>query len=291
MAKKKPAKINNDCQIFYGDCRKVLPLRVVPGSVALVCADPPYNLGQDYDAYDDKKTREEYMRFTVQWLAAAKEALHKHGALWLAIGTHFVSEVDVLAKSMGFHKRAQVVWYYTFGQNSSGNFTRSHTYWLYYTKSKSKYTFNVDDPAVRVPSARQLIYNDKRANPKGRLPDDTWILRPQDAPDAFQPAHDVWTFSRICGTFKAKLKVSPNQMPVAMIDRIVRLCSNERDLVVDPFSGTGTTAEACARINRRFVGCDVSEACVKVGNERLAATYADMERKKRLDGEQGKLFK
>jgi hypothetical protein len=62
-------------------------------------------------------------------------------------------------------------------------FSRSHTHLFYFVKDPQRFTFNADDPAVRVPSARQLVYADARANPKGWLPDNTWILRPQDLPE------------------------------------------------------------------------------------------------------------
>ncbi len=81
--------------------------------------------------------------------------------------------------------RSWVVWYYTFGVNCKANFSRSHTHLFYMVKDPKSFTFNADSPALRVPSARQLVYGDRRANPKGRLPDNTWILRPQDVPEAF----------------------------------------------------------------------------------------------------------
>ena len=62
--------------------------------------------------------------------------------------------------------------------------------------------------------------------PKGRLPDDTWILRPQDVPDGFAPESDTWYFPRVCGTFKERAGWHGCQMPEQLFGRIIRSCSN-----------------------------------------------------------------
>ena len=74
-----------------------------------------------------------------------------------------------------------MIWYYTFGVNCERKFTRSHTHLLYFVKDRQDFTFRDEDLDNRIPSARELVYDDKRANPKGRLPDDTWIIRPAGA--------------------------------------------------------------------------------------------------------------
>ena len=84
-------------------------------------------------------------------------------------------------------------------------------------KDDNNFTFNAEDPQVRVPSARALVYADKRANPNGRLPDDTWILRPQDLPHGFQPMDDTWYFARVAGTFKERQGFHGCQMPEQLL--------------------------------------------------------------------------
>ncbi|MDT0616795.1 site-specific DNA-methyltransferase, partial [Streptomyces lancefieldiae] len=120
-----------------------------------------------------------------------------------------------------------------------------------------RFTFNAD--AVRVPSARQLVYNDGRAVAAGRLPDDTWILRPQDVPDAFQPDEDTWYFRRVCGTFKERAGWHGCQMPEQLLGRIIRVSSNEGDVVLDPFAGSGTTLVAAKKLGRRWLGFELSK--------------------------------
>src|SRR5262249_51559259 len=134
----------------------------------------------------------------------------------------------------GFHCRSWVVWYYTFGVNCKYKFSRSHAHLFHFVKDAKAFTFNHE--AIRVPSARQLVYADGRANPTGRLPDDTWILRPQDLPGSFTAEEDTWYFPRVAGTFKERAGFHGCQMPEQLLGRIIRVCSNTGELVFDPFS-------------------------------------------------------
>lgn len=251
--------------VTHGDC--VAGMSQVPdGVVDLAFSDPPFNINEDYDEYDDNRRPDEYLAWSRTWLEEVYRVLKKDGTFWLAIGPKFVSELDVLAKQIGFRWRKHVVWYFTFGVNEAKNFTTSKTHLLYYTKHRARYTFH--DEAVRVPSARQVVYNDPRARPEGRLPDDTWILRPQDVVGGFDPADDVQYHSRIAGTFKQR-QGTPNQMPEQLLGRIIRACSSPGELVLDPFSGSGTTAAVAKKLGRRFLTFDLSPAYVAQGTLRI----------------------
>ncbi len=162
-----------------------------------------------------------------------------------------------------------MIWYYTFGVNCTHKFSRSHAHLFYFVKDPKNFTFRQDDPENRVPSARQLVYADARANPRGRLPDDTWILRPQDLSDCFTADEDTWYFPRVAGTFKERAGFHGCQMPEQLLARIIRTCSNEGDLVVDPFAGSATTLVVAKKLGRRYLGFDVSEDYVARGLERL----------------------
>src|SRR5262249_2971216 len=115
------------------------------------------------------------------------------------------------------------------------------------------------------------IYNDKRANPRGRLPDDTWVLRPQDLPDGFVSDEDTWSFSRVCGTFKEREGWHGCQMPEQLLGRIVRACSSPGDLVFDPFGGSGTTLAVAKKLKRHYLGCELSPEYAARIEKRLAA--------------------
>lgn len=275
MAKKKDNKpVAEDTllpayEIRCGDCTK-LARDIFVGTVPLIVADAPYNQGMDYADYDDNRLAAEYWEWTQLWLTQAAARLHPHGSLWLFYPDEWAAEVDIFCrKALKLHRRNWAQWIYTFGQAATRSFTRSHTHILYYTKHKTEFTFNAD--ALRVPSARQLVYADKRANPKGKLPNDVWaLLKPEIA--AAVPEHgDVWEVSRICGTYKERCPGVPNQIPIEIMERIITASSNPGDLVVDFFGGTFSTGAAAINLGRRFLGFELSSKSCEFGDKRLEA--------------------
>lgn len=265
--------------------------RLEPESIDLVFADPPFNIGYDYDVYDDDRTSREFLDFSKRWITGVHRALKPAGSFWLAIGDEYAAELKLIAQNeAGFHCRSWVIWYYTFGVNCVRGFSRSHTHLFHFVKDPNNFTFNRDNPAVRVASARQLVYADPRANTRGRLPDNTWILRPQDLHDeppapgvdnrAFSPDHDTWYFSRVAGTFNEREGFHGCQMPEQLLGRIIRISSNTGDLVLDPFGGSGTTLVVSKKLGRRWLGFELSKDYVKRIKKRLAKTNVGDE----LDG-------
>jgi DNA modification methylase len=243
------------------------------GSVDLVFADPPFNIGYQYDVYQDELESEKYLHWCRDWTAEVARVLKPDGTFWLAIGDEYAAELKVmLQQERGMACRSWVVWYYTFGVNCTQKFSRSHAHLFYMVKDPERFTFNA--AAVRVPSARQLVYGDKRANPKGRLPDDTWILRPQDLPEGFQPDEDTWYFPRVCGTFKERAGWHGCQMPEQLLGRIIRACSHEGELVLDPFAGSGTTLAVAKKLGRGYLGFELSEQYCEQIRNRLGAIRA-----------------
>jgi site-specific DNA-methyltransferase (adenine-specific) len=233
--------------------------RLAPGSVDLAFADPPFNIGYEYDVYDDRSKPEKYLDWVRRWGHQIHRVLKPAGTFWLAIGDEYAAELKLIFQNdLGFTCRSWVVWYYTFGVNCTKKFSRSHAHLFHFVRDSKNFKFNGADPAVRVPSARQLVYADSRADSKGRLPDDTWILRPQDLPTGFQPHEDTWYFSRVCGTFKERSGWHGCQMPEQLLGRIIRTCSDPGDLVLDPFGGSGTTLAVAKKLNRRWVGFELS---------------------------------
>jgi len=261
-------------RIYQGDCVEKLK-EVKKKSVDLVFADPPFNIGYEYDVYDDAKTAEEYISWCRKWMKGVYKALKPDGTFWLAIGDEFAAELKVEAQKLGFHCRSWVIWYYTFGVNCVNGFSRSHTHLFHFVKNKTKFTFNRLNPQIRIKSARQMVYADNRANPNGRLPDNTWIIRPQDAPLSFSPSHDTWFFARVAGTFKEREGFHGCQMPEQLLARIIRASSKPQDLVLDPFGGSGTTMCVAKKLARNWIGFELSEEYVDYINERLNRTEID----------------
>ncbi len=253
-------------RIVQGDCLRELR-RLSAGSVDLAFADPPFNIGYEYDEYDDRRSGQEYLAWSREWMTEVRRVLKPNGTFWLAIGDEYAAELKVLAvDKLGFTCRSWIIWYYTFGVHCKNKFTRSHTHLFYFVVDPNCFTFV--DSQIRVPSARQLVYGDRRANPRGRLPDDTWIirpaaeeswiLRPQDLPEGFSADSDTWYFPRVCGTFKERGGFHGCQMPEQLLGRIVLACSSEGDMVLDPFAGTGTSLAVAKKVGRRYFGIELS---------------------------------
>lgn len=237
-------------EIICGDCIEILG-KVEEPFADLIFADPPFNIGYKYDKYFDKVKSKNYIAWTKEWMKACKGVLKPDGSFYVAIGDDYAANVRLIADEIGLVMRNWIIWHYTFGQQTKNKFARSHTHIFYFVNDKDNFTFN--DHAVRVPSDRQLIYNDKRANPAGKMPDDVW-----------------GQYSRVCGTFKEREGWHPCQMPEGLLKMIIAASSNRGDCVLDPFSGSGTTAAASWQMGRDYVGIDVSEGYVENTQKRLS---------------------
>src|SRR5947199_379979 len=257
-------------KIDHGDCIAGMNARPAE-SIDLVFADPPFNIGYDYDVYHDAKEYDHYLAWSREWIGAVHRVLKPDGTFWLAIGDEYAAELKIESQKLGFHSRSWVIWYYTFGVNCKTKFSRSHAHLFHFVKNPKRFTFRADELANRIPSARQLVYGDSRANPEGRLPDDTWILRPQDLSDRFTPDEDTWYFPRVAGTFKERAGFHGCQMPEQLLGRIIRTSSRPGEVVLDPFAGSGTTLVVAKKLGRRWLGFDVSDSYARKARKRIEA--------------------
>lgn len=224
-------------KIINGDCRQVLK-KFPSNSINLIFADPPYNIGIKYDTHNDTMSSIDYLQWCEEWINECARVLREDGSFYLAIGDEYAAEIVLMLKEKGLILRNWIIWYYTFGQSQRKKFNRSHTHILYFVKNDKNFTFNPDN--IRVESVRLKI-GDKRANPKGKVPD------------------DVWQISRVAGTFNERVKDFPCQMPLQLLERVINASSNKKDIVLDPFMGSGTTAVACKKMDRIYIGVEVSE--------------------------------
>ena len=268
----KPVQTVSCDQIDQGDCIELMQ-GYPEASVDLIFADPPYNIGYKYDHYEDKRDDHEYVDWTQRWVDGCARLLKPRGSLYILIGDEYAGEVRVHLKQLERQRqlvlRNWIVWHYTFGQNCKVKFNRSHAH-LFYCVGRAIFDqgvkvkagnlpFTYNRQAVAVPSARQTTYGDARADPRGKLPDDTWYLRPQEAEGVyFGPDEDTWYHSRLCGTFKERQGWHPCQLPESLLERIIKVSSNEQDLVFDPFVGSGTTLAVAARLKLTWLGCELS---------------------------------
>lgn len=225
-----------------GDCLEIYP--TLP-KAKMVFADPPDNLGMKYDAYKDKMTEGHYRLWLQQMIAMVLDSVSSPDIFWLSY-FHKYQPTVIEMRRIGFGWK-QFIWYFTFGQHRDtdcGNNYRPIMRWM-------KNDAVIYPDAIRVPSARQLLYNDKRANPKGRVPG------------------DVWEFPRVCGTFHERRKWHPTQHPEALMERIIKMSCVPGDLVIDLFAGTGTTLRVCRRLGIDCIGIELSKAyCEQIEQEK-----------------------
>lgn len=232
--------------LIVGDCLPTLQA-MDGGSVDLIFADPPFNIGYRYDLHNDRQKREEYLGWSHQWLRECVRLLRRTGSLFVAISDESCAELKLMLDQFGLSFRNWIIWKYTFGRHQERRFGRDHTHILYYTAHPDRFIFNAED--IRIESERQRL-GDRRANPAGRVPG------------------DVWEGPRLTGNNRERTG-HPCQMPESILERIIRAASNVGDLVFDPFAGSGTTLAVAKRLGRRWLGCEISPAYAAAATQRI----------------------
>ena len=218
------------------------------GSIELIIADPPYNLGKNYQNNLDKMTFEEYLLFSKEWLSESCRILKPNGTIYVFMGFRFISYLyDILERDLNLHFNGWIVWHYTQGMGKTKGFSPRHDDILMFTKSSS-FTFNLDD--IRVPQK----YYRQRNNMRGANPG------------------DVWQFSHVHYS-NPNRQAHPTQKPEGLIERMILASSNEGDIVLDPFSGSGTTLRVCQQINRKAIGIEINPEYVEMSKRRLREPF------------------
>ncbi len=240
------AEKDPDTRVYVGDCRDVLAGLPDRGKVDLIFADPPFNWDVPYDEWHDGMPRAEYERFTFDWLDACIGALAQSGSLWVNIPDDTAAEAIVHLKRRGLTMINWCIWHFRFGQHRESSFILSKVHVLYFVKDPAQRTWNPND--ILEPSDRASIYADPRtmakAHNKGmRVPMDVWYGQ-------------YW--GRIQGNNKERRHQHHNQIPEAYLERVIRVCSNPGDLVLDPFLGSGTTSTVARALGRRSIGIEYS---------------------------------
>jgi site-specific DNA-methyltransferase (adenine-specific) len=246
----------SEWRIHRADCLEASHL-IESGSVRLIFADPPYNIGVDYgDHYDDDREPAEYLGWCESWLSCCRDLLAPDGSLWLLHDYRWWGRILPIAEALGFHLRQPIIWYESFGVNCTRMFNRCSRPLWWLIKDRKHFVFNEDAPQIRRDSARLAEYNDPRANPLGKLWDDVW---------GFDSS-----IARVVGTAKERMPGFPTQLPLDLLRPVVACASDPGDLVVDPFCGSGTTGVACLELGRRFIGIERSEEFAELSRLRLA---------------------
>lgn len=233
--------------IILGDCLKELK-DIESDSVDLIVADPPYNVGKDYGNKSDQQNFDNYLSFSKEWLTECHRILKDNGTIYVFIGFRFISHLyKILEQDLKMNFVNWISWHYTQGIGKTKGFSPRHDDILMFSKT-TNYKFNLD--AIRIPQKYYRKINNMRgANPG-----------------------DVWEVSHIHYCQKGR-QPHPTQKPEAIIERMVLASSDEGDLVVDPFSGSGTTLRVCQQLNRKAIGIELNEEYVEQTIERLKRPF------------------
>jgi len=237
-------------KIVHGDCIEELR-KIEDLSARLIFADPPYNIGIDYGDGEqaDRLDDDEYLDWCRQWIGACVSKLTPDGSFWLMICDEYADHFGIMLRQAGLYRRSWIKWYETFGVNCQNKFNRCSRHIFYCVKDPKRFVFN-PDPVSRQ-SDRQAKYGDARANPAGKLWD------------------DVWEIPRLTDTCEERMPGFPTQIPLAITRAIVGCASEPGDLVIDPFSGSGSTGVAAIESGRKYVGIEKNEQFAKASMDRL----------------------
>jgi len=233
--------------VYCGDLLEKMK-NIQTESIDLIVTDPPYNLSKNYGNNQDSLQFSEYMSFSRKWLKEADRVLKKNGTIYIFMGMRYISYIyNILESEMKYNFNSWIIWYYTQGIGKTIGFSPRHDDILMFTKSK-KFTFNLDD--IRIPQKFYRSVNNMRgANPG-----------------------NVWKFSHMHYCNKNRLQ-HPTQKPEGLYERIILASSNEGDMVLDPFVGSGTALRVCQNTNRNCIGIDINPEYIKMCRDRLLRPF------------------
>ncbi len=262
--------------LYCGDNLEIMNKHIEPESIDLIYIDPPFFSGKAYEvifgdagekrAFDDRwKGKEHYY---INWLSARiakmRETLKPTGSIYIHLDWHIAHymkiELDRIFGSANFQN--EIIWYYRGGGVSKSRYGRRHDNILFYTKSEN---WNFYPDTIRTPYSKDTlerlkykakafrgdkVYDSYEAHPKGKYPDDVWIMQP------------------IMPSAKERLGY-PTQKPEKLLERIILASSNPGDVVADFFCGCGTALAVAQMLGRKWIGCDVSPTALRLVKQRL----------------------
>ena len=215
-----------------------------------------------FEKIKDNLKFDEYLEFSRKWLRESVRLLTDDGSIYIFMGMRHISYIYViLEQELKLYFNSWITWFYTQGIGKTKGFSPRHDDILFFTKDKKNFTFNLD--SVRVPQKFYRSVNNMRgANPG-----------------------NVWEFSHTHYCNKNR-KNHPTQKPEALFERIILVSSNENDLILDPFAGSGTSLRVCQQINRKCIGIEINPDYIEMIQKRLSEPFNGFdsidERMKRL---------
>ena len=244
--------------------------------IRLVYIDPPFATKQDFSnkdakAYSDKLAGAEFLEWLRKRLILLREVLSDDGSIYVHLDWHKAHYIKILMDEIlgeGNFKN-EIIWHYDIGTAPKKDFKRKHDSILRYTKTNN-YIYNT----VTIPPKNLKRYD--KTDEDGRI----YMVRGDSGKrvyaDEGQPEDDVWTFYKSdelrslnsMSNERRSIKY-PTQKPEKLIERIVKASSNEGDLVLDCFGGSGTTAAVAEKLGRRWITVDAGKLSIYTIQKRI----------------------
>ncbi|MEC3797684.1 site-specific DNA-methyltransferase [Bacillus velezensis] len=267
--------------IFLGDCLEQLK-NIPDETVDLIYLDPPFytqktqklrardNL-KEYSFDDSWESIQEYFNFIKDRLLECHRVLKKSGSIFLHCdksASHYLRVA--LDEVFGMDKfRSEIIWAYKRWSNSKIGLLNNHQTIYFYSKSK-KFKFNTIYTDYSATTNIDQILQDRVRNENAKS---VYKLDENGKPIIGKekkgvPLSDVWNIPFL--NPKAKERTGyPTQKPILLLEQILKVATDEGDVVLDPFCGSGTTLVTADIMNRQYIGIDISEDAIELTKQRL----------------------
>ncbi|MDX2230153.1 MAG: site-specific DNA-methyltransferase [Leptolyngbyaceae cyanobacterium bins.349] len=250
--------------LFCGDSLAWLK-GLAPGAIDLVIADPPYNLKKA--AWDTFESQAVYMDWSLEWIREVARILKPTGSVYIMGFSEILADLKWPASQLFSHCR-WLIWHYKNKANLGQDWGRSHESILLFRKAEAE-SINIDH--VRIPYGAHTLKYPSHPQAltsqygKGQKCDrlEKWQPNPYGA-----KPKDVIEIPTTCNGMQEKTP-HPTQKPEELIRKFVLASSNPGDLVLDPFSGSGTTLVVAEQLGRRWLGCELNSTYNEWAIQRL----------------------
>ena len=247
-----PTYIRKNGMLFTGNSLQWLK-SLQDESIDMIFADPPYNIKKaDWDKFD---SQEEYIKWSLQWISEASRILKPTGSLYICGFSEILA--DLKHPAMRYFSGCKwLIWHYRNKANLGNDWGRSHESILHLRKTK-KFALNVDE--IRIPyGSNTLKYpthpqSESSQYSNGKKTNPVWTPNPLGA-----KPKDVFEVPTTCNGMGEKTK-HPTQKPEELLRKLVLASSKVGDVILDPFSGSGTTLVVAEQLQRLWIGCEMNE--------------------------------
>ena len=253
-------------QLFQGDNLEILH-NMPGGSVDLICTDPPFNTGKDWGAFDDRwQSLDEYLKFMEARAVEMRRVLKDTGSLYLHCDPTASHYLKVMLDSVFGIKqfRNEIVWCYPpYGIPPKVGFHRRHDVILFYASDHAIF----ERPYL--PKNPKNISRFNRVDVHGKRYYERKGNRSYWDDNKGYPIADYWGDIETAKSSSIQNNGYPTQKPLALYARMIKASSNQHDIVLDPFAGSGTTLDAAESLGRKWIGIDVGDEAIEIIQTRL----------------------